>query len=91
MEMAFLGHSLNLTLLSTPNLTSEILNCTLQSCIVTMNEDPYKLRDLFSKDMTGTHEVLYIADNLVAQFLPELYEHLENEQVHISMFVTQWL
>ena len=41
--------------------------------------------------MTGTHEVLYIADKLVSQFLPELYEHLENEQVHISMFVTQWL
>ncbi|KAL7533934.1 hypothetical protein ACHAXR_009123 [Thalassiosira sp. AJA248-18] len=59
--------------------------------VVIMNEDPYKLRDLFSQEMTGSHEVLYIADNLIAQFLPTLYEHLENEQVHISMFVTQWL
>lgn len=56
-----------------------------------MNEEPYKLRDLFSRDMTGTHEVLYIAEKLIAQFLPSLYEHLENEQVHTSMFVTQWL
>eukprot|EP00584_Thalassiosira_punctigera_P009261 CAMPEP_0172535438 /NCGR_PEP_ID=MMETSP1067-20121228/7447_1 /TAXON_ID=265564 ORGANISM="Thalassiosira punctigera, Strain Tpunct2005C2" /NCGR_SAMPLE_ID=MMETSP1067 /ASSEMBLY_ACC=CAM_ASM_000444 /LENGTH=754 /DNA_ID=CAMNT_0013320371 /DNA_START=24 /DNA_END=2288 /DNA_ORIENTATION=- len=60
--------------------------------VVVMNEGPYKLRDLFfSQEMEATHEVLYIADKLVSQFLPDLYEHLENEQVHISMFVTQWL
>ena len=59
--------------------------------VVVMNEDPYKLRDLFSRELTGTHEVLYIADSLIGQFLPALYEHLENEQVHVSMFVTQWL
>mmetsp|Transcript_45431 Transcript_45431/g.95345 ORF Transcript_45431/g.95345 Transcript_45431/m.95345 type:complete len:729 (+) Transcript_45431:77-2263(+) len=59
--------------------------------VVVMNEDPYKLRDLFSRNMTATHEVLYIAENLISQFLPDLYEHLENEQVNISMFATQWL
>lgn len=35
--------------------------------------------------------MLYIADKLVNSFLPELHEHFENEQVHSSMFTTQWL
>jgi hypothetical protein len=56
-----------------------------------MNEDPYKLRDLFSQEMKGTHEVLYIAGKLLAQFMPKLYEHLEDEQVHVSTFVTEWM
>ena len=38
--------------------------------VVVMNEEPYKLRDLFGEDMAGTHEVLYIAEKLMAQFLP---------------------
>jgi hypothetical protein len=56
-----------------------------------MNEEPYKLREIFSKDMTGTHEILYIADKLVNCFLPELHEHFQDEQIHTSMFTTQWL
>ena len=56
-----------------------------------MNEEPYNLRELFREDMAGTHEVLYIAERLIRHFLPNLYKHLENEHIHISMFVTQWL
>jgi len=59
--------------------------------IVVMNEEPYKLRELFGEDMAGTHEVLYIAEKLIAQFLPKLSRHLEGEGIHVSMFVTQWL
>lgn len=59
--------------------------------VVVMNEDPFKLRDLFTQELTGTHEVLYIADSLISKFLPELYEKLENEQIHVSHFITQWL
>ena len=58
---------------------------------VTMNEEPYKLRELFGEDMAGTHEVLYIAEKLMTQFLPKLSKHLEKESIHVSMFVTQWL
>lgn len=58
---------------------------------VIMNDEPYKLREIFSRDMAGTHEVLYIADKLVHVFLPELYAHLEKQTVHTSMFSTQWL
>ena len=59
--------------------------------VVVMNEEPFKLREIFSKDMVGTHEILYIADKLVTSYLPELQEHFEDEQVHTSMFTTQWL
>lgn len=59
--------------------------------VVVMNEEPYKLRELFGEDMAGTHEVLYIAEKLLAQFLPRLSNHMEAEGVHVSMFVTQWL
>mgnify|MGYP000169496394 CR=1 FL=1 len=56
-----------------------------------MNEDPYKLRDLSTQDVKGTKEVLYIADRLIPQFLPELYEHLEDKQVQVSTFATEWM
>ena len=59
--------------------------------VIVMNEEPYKLRELFGEDMAGTHEVLYIAEKLLQQFLPKLSQHLESESIHISMFVTQWL
>ena len=59
--------------------------------VVVMNEEPYKLRELFGEDMAGTHEVLYIAEKLMAQFLPKLSKHMEAESIHVSMFVTQWL
>ncbi|KAL7539874.1 hypothetical protein ACHAXR_009684 [Thalassiosira sp. AJA248-18] len=59
--------------------------------VVVMNEEPYKLRELFGEDMAGTHEVLYIAEKLLAQFLPRLSKHMEEESIHVSMFVTQWL
>ena len=59
--------------------------------VVVMNDEPYKLRDLFGEDMAGAHEVLFIAEKLLAQFLPKLSKHLEAESIHISMFVTPWL
>jgi predicted 2-oxoglutarate/Fe(II)-dependent dioxygenase YbiX len=59
--------------------------------VIVMNEEPYKLRELFGEDMAGTHEVLYIAEKLLQQFLPKLSQHFETESIHISMFVTQWL
>ena len=59
--------------------------------VVVMNEEPYSLRELFGEDMSGTHEVLFIAEKLVKQFLPKLYKHMHKEGIHHSMFVTQWL
>jgi len=59
--------------------------------VVVMNEEPYKLREMFGEDMAGTHEVLYIAEKLIAQFLPKLSKQLEIETIHVSMFLTSWL
>lgn len=59
--------------------------------VVVMNEDRYMLRSLYGEDMSGTHEILYIADKLMKQFVPKLWKHLEQEGIHHSMFVTQWL
>ncbi len=56
-----------------------------------MNREPYNLRELFGESMSGTQEVLYIAEQLIQQFLPKLFKHLEAEHIHMSMFVTQWL
>lgn len=59
--------------------------------VVVMNEDRYMLRALYGEDMSGTHEILYIADKLMKQFVPKLWKHLEVEGIHNSMYVTQWL
>lgn len=40
--------------------------------VVVMNEEPWRLRNLFNKDMSGTLETLYIAEHLMIQFLPKL-------------------
>ena len=59
--------------------------------VIVMNEEPYMLRALFGEDMSGTHEILFIADKLMKQFMPKLWKHMEREGIHNSMFVTQWL
>jgi hypothetical protein len=57
--------------------------------VVVMNEEPYKLREIFGEDMAGTHE-LYIAEKLLHIFYP-LSKQLEIETMHVSMIVTPWL
>ena len=59
--------------------------------VAAMNESPYTMRGLFKEGMSGAHEVLYVADKLIGQFLPRLSRHLERENVHITMYATQWL
>uniref|UniRef100_A0A7S2KF21 Rab-GAP TBC domain-containing protein n=1 Tax=Leptocylindrus danicus TaxID=163516 RepID=A0A7S2KF21_9STRA len=56
-----------------------------------MNEEPCNLRDLFSVGMAGAQQVLYVADKLTRKVLPKLAKHFDRENVHISMFATQWL
>jgi hypothetical protein len=49
------------------------------------------MRGLFGEGMIETHQVLFIAEKLLHQFLPKLAKHLEKENVHITMYATQWL
>jgi hypothetical protein len=50
--------------------------------VVVMNEEPWRLRDLFNKDMSGALETLYIAEHLMIQFLPKLVS-----QFHVVVVV----
>ena len=59
--------------------------------VAIMNDDPYRLRELFTKDMSGSLETLFVADKLVRKLLPDLHQHLNNEGIDISMFACQWL
>ena len=46
---------------------------------------------MFGEGMQETHQVLYIAEKLLHQFLPKLARHLDKENVHVTMYATQWL
>ncbi len=56
-----------------------------------MCESPCRMRGLFSEGMTEAHQVLHVADRLIQQFHPRLARHFERQQIHITMFATQWL
>ncbi|KAL7499901.1 hypothetical protein ACHAWT_008035 [Skeletonema menzelii] len=59
--------------------------------VAIMNDDPYSMRELFTKDMSGSLETLFVADRLVQKLLPALHQHLNNEGINISMYACQWL
>ncbi|KJP89908.1 hypothetical protein AK88_00364 [Plasmodium fragile] len=50
----------------------------------------YNLNDLFSSDMSLLNEDLFILDQLLLVFFPKTYLHLKKENVHSSMFASQW-
>ncbi|CXI99083.1 GTPase-activating protein, putative [Plasmodium berghei] len=52
--------------------------------------DKYKLNDLFSSSMPLLNEYLYILDKLLLHFFPKIYNHLEKENIHSSMYASQW-
>lgn len=56
-----------------------------------MNEEPCNLRYLYGVGMAGAQMVLHVADKLTRKMLPKLAKHFDKENVHISMFATQWL
>lgn len=69
----------------------ELTFCCLSHILDVMQEHPCKMRGLFGEGMKETHQVLYVAEKLISQFLPRLAKHLEREHIHITMFATQWL
>jgi len=56
-----------------------------------MTEAPCRMRGLFAEGMSEAHQVLYVAEQLISQFQPKLARHFEKENIHITMFATQWL
>ena len=59
--------------------------------VAIMNDDPYSMREMFTKDMSGSLETLFVADRLVQKLLPDLHQHLTSEGINISMYACQWL
>jgi TBC1 domain family member 10 len=56
-----------------------------------MQDKPCRMRGLFGEGMRETHQVLYVSEKLIQQFLPRLAHHFERETIHVTMFATQWL
>jgi TBC1 domain family member 10 len=56
-----------------------------------MNDHPCKMRGMFGEGMKETHKVLYVGEKLMHHYLPRLARHLDKENVHVTMYATQWL
>jgi hypothetical protein len=59
--------------------------------VYVMNAKPCRMRGLFGVGMSEAHQVLYVAERLIAHFNPKLSKHFDKENIHVTMFVTQWL
>jgi len=56
-----------------------------------MHDKPCAMRGMFGEGMRETHKVLYVAESLMHSHLPKLARHFDRENVHVTMFATQWL
>jgi len=59
--------------------------------VAIMHQKPCEMRGLFEEGMHGTHKVLYVAEKLTKYYLPRLARHFERENIHVTMYATQWL
>jgi len=59
--------------------------------VAIMKDSPCRMRGLFGEGMSEAHQVLFVAQKLITQFLPRLSRHFAAENVDITMFATQWL
>ena len=74
-----------------PTNESLILLLLISTNTAVMNRKPWEMRGLFREGMLETHMALYVADRLTHQYLPELARHLDRENIHVTMYATQWL
>jgi TBC1 domain family member 10 len=56
-----------------------------------MHDKPCNMRGMFGEGMRETHKVLFIAEALMHSHLPKLARHFDRENIHVTMFATQWL
>lgn len=56
-----------------------------------MSEKPCHMRGLFGVGMAQTHKVLFVAEKLINHYLYRLARHFDKENVHVTMYATQWL
>jgi len=73
------------------DISLDLVDTHISVAAAVMNEKPCRMRGLFGEGMRETHQVLHVAEKLIHQFLPRLAKHMEKENVHVTMFATQWL
>jgi len=56
-----------------------------------MEDSPCRMRGLFGNGMAQAQEVLFIAEKAIYQYLPNIAAHFDRENIHVTMFATQWL
>jgi hypothetical protein len=56
-----------------------------------MYQKPCEMRGLFGEGMHETHKVLHVAERLTHHYLPKLAKHFDKENIHVTMYATQWL
>ena len=74
-----------------PTNESLILLLLISTNTAVMNRKPWEMRGLFGEGMLETHMALYVADRLTHQYLPKLARHFDRENIHVTMYATQWL
>jgi hypothetical protein len=67
------------------------LSFTVLSFTAVMQDKPCEMRGMFGQGMVETHKVLHVAEQLTHQFLPKLAKHFDKENIHVTMYATQWL
>lgn len=56
-----------------------------------MHDKPCEMRGMFGEGMRETHKVLYVAEALIHMHLPRVARHFDKENIHVTMYATQWL
>ncbi|KAI8807176.1 rab-GTPase-TBC domain-containing protein, partial [Cladochytrium replicatum] len=50
----------------------------------------YGLRSLFTPQMTGLHELLYLHEHFLSRLFPPLHRHFQSHRISPSLYASQW-
>lgn len=55
-----------------------------------MNDELYSMRGMYDATVGRMPFFFYVTDQLLREYVPEVWEHFKREGVEPSMFATQW-
>lgn len=82
------GYTQGMAFLTVPLLMN--MDASEAFCMLVKLMDNYSFRDLYLPEMPGLHLMLYQFDRLLEDMLPDLYFHLQQQDIKSSMYATQW-
>jgi hypothetical protein len=59
-------------------------------CVLVRLMVDYNFRDLYSPKMIGLQIRNYQFDKLLQEQFPQVYQHLENQDIRSTMYASQW-